>query len=176
MILNLLLNAAGAAGPGGRVEVRVEEDAEGAVLAVSDSGPGIPPEVLPRLFRPFFTTRKGGTGLGLAICARIVDLHGGRISAGNRGGPGSGPGPGSVSNYRPAEVVRRPSGAEEGEAACRGRCGGGSASPTNRACGRRGGGSASPTDTETQRPGNSCSGAGFIVRLPRRPPAAAGRP
>lgn len=64
-----------------RVEVvrRVESDREGVILSVSDTGPGIPDEVVDRMFNPFFTTRHSGTGLGLAIVHRIVDAHGGRI-------------------------------------------------------------------------------------------------
>ncbi len=119
VVLNLLLNAAEAAGPAGRVEVRVEGGPEGAVLSVADDGPGIPADVLPRLFRPFFTTRKGGTGLGLAISARIVDLHGGRISAGNRDGgrgaefvvrlpPRPPPAPPAPSGGRPREPAPHP--------------------------------------------------------------------
>ncbi len=50
-------------------------------LLVSDDGPGVPSEMLPKLFRPFFTTKKQGTGLGLAAAAKIVRAHGGAIDA-----------------------------------------------------------------------------------------------
>lgn len=52
-----------------------------ARVAVRDSGPGIPPEALARVFEPFFSTKARGTGLGLAIAKRTVDAHGGRITA-----------------------------------------------------------------------------------------------
>jgi two-component system sensor histidine kinase PilS (NtrC family) len=50
-----------------------------AVIEISDSGPGIPPEVLERIFEPFFTTKRDGTGLGLATVQRLVEQHGGSI-------------------------------------------------------------------------------------------------
>ncbi|MGE4055173.1 MAG: sensor histidine kinase, partial [Vicinamibacterales bacterium] len=54
-------------------------------IAIRDTGPGIPAEVLPRMFEPFYTTKEvgQGTGLGLAIAYGIVHDHGGRITAGN---------------------------------------------------------------------------------------------
>ena len=62
---------------------------ERVVLAVDDTGPGIPADVLERMFNPFFTTRQTGTGLGLAIVHRIVDAHGGHVSVANRAAGGS---------------------------------------------------------------------------------------
>lgn len=53
------------------------------VLSVRDSGSGVTPDVVKRMFNPFFTTRKAGTGLGLAIVHRIVDAHGGHVSVSN---------------------------------------------------------------------------------------------
>ena len=89
-LLNLVLNALDAAATGGRVWIRASETGDGAVaIAVEDDGPGIDTEVLPRIFDPFFTTKDSGTGLGLAIVHRIVELHGGRITAGNRGPRGA---------------------------------------------------------------------------------------
>lgn len=59
------------------------------VLSVTDSGPGIAPETLKRMFNPFFTTRRTGTGLGLAIVHRLVDAHGGHVAVSSRPGEGS---------------------------------------------------------------------------------------
>ncbi|MCS6799930.1 MAG: HAMP domain-containing histidine kinase [Myxococcota bacterium] len=92
LVLNLLLNAADAVRGRGHILVEVEPDERGdwIRLAVTDSGPGIAPEVMGSLFEPFVTTKPPGegTGLGLAVCHTIVERHGGRISA--RNVPGSG--------------------------------------------------------------------------------------
>jgi signal transduction histidine kinase len=81
VLVNLFVNAAKA---GARaVKVGAQATAEGLVLEVADDGPGIPPEVLPRLFEPFFTTAPPGqgTGLGLALCHATLERFGGSITA-----------------------------------------------------------------------------------------------
>ncbi len=87
VVMNLVRNAAEAAGPGGEVEVTLSEDKSSAQLRVADSGPGIAPDARARLFEPFFTTKAAGTGLGLAVAHAIVRAHGGSIEVGG-GTPG----------------------------------------------------------------------------------------
>ena len=84
-VRNLLENALRASAGGGRVTVRVErrETAE-ARIAVQDDGPGVRPELLGRIFDPYFSTHDTGTGLGLPIARRIAEEHGGAITARNR--------------------------------------------------------------------------------------------
>ena len=56
---------------------------------VADNGPGMPPEVLDRIFTPFFTMRKGGTGLGLALVQRVIQAHQGMVSVESTVGQGT---------------------------------------------------------------------------------------
>ena len=90
-LLNLARNAAEACAitaGGGRVVVRGEivHGEEGGVqrICVCDNGPGIPASVLPKLFRPFYTTKAKGTGLGLAVVQKIIVQHGGQVEVRNR--------------------------------------------------------------------------------------------
>jgi len=90
-LLNLARNAAEACAitaGGGRVIVRGDvlrgEATEFQRISVCDNGPGIPPNVLAKLFRPFFTTKAKGTGLGLAVVQKIIVQHGGQVAVRNR--------------------------------------------------------------------------------------------
>lgn len=90
-LLNLARNAAEACAitaGGGRVILRGDvvrgEGTEFQRISVCDNGPGIPPNVLPKLFRPFFTTKAKGTGLGLAVVQKIIVQHGGQVEVRNR--------------------------------------------------------------------------------------------
>ena len=95
---NILINAREAMSGGGAIEVRAENavfpnnlgDADPEVrISIQDNGPGIPPEVLRRIFDPYFTTKPGGTGLGLATAYAIVVKHGGHISVESTPGAGT---------------------------------------------------------------------------------------
>ncbi|HVO38525.1 MAG TPA: [Fe-Fe] hydrogenase large subunit C-terminal domain-containing protein [Spirochaetia bacterium] len=88
---NLLKNAVEAMPGGGLIRVTTEDGDEEFVVTISDTGPGIPEENLPKLFSPFFTTKKvgKGTGLGLSVCYGIVKMHGGAIQASNNAGGGA---------------------------------------------------------------------------------------
>lgn len=86
VFLNLLLNACEAMPGGGTVSVQVETEAGGGRrvrVLLADTGGGIPDELLPQVFNPFFTTKRHGTGLGLAIVNRIILNHSGGITAAN---------------------------------------------------------------------------------------------
>jgi two-component system, NtrC family, sensor histidine kinase HydH len=92
ILSNLIRNAVQAIrenGVGGRVTVRARRDALGVTLTVTDDGPGIPSEVLTRIFEPLFTTRSTGTGLGLAIARDLVAAHGGTITVSSTVGRGA---------------------------------------------------------------------------------------
>jgi signal transduction histidine kinase len=89
VLLNLVRNAEEAmAAAGGTLRVAARPDGADVLLEVSDTGPGIAAEDLPRVLEPYFTTKEGGTGLGLAIAERIVRENGGRLEV--RSAPGAG--------------------------------------------------------------------------------------
>ncbi len=84
VLLNLFLNAAEAMPQGGLIEVTARKGPDSIEISISDTGPGIPPDILPRLFQPRFSTKPRGSGLGLHIVKTIVQRYGGVVSAGNR--------------------------------------------------------------------------------------------
>jgi hypothetical protein len=86
VVLNLILNAIEAMGSveAGARELLIsteQSQANGTLVAVRDSGPGIDPECLERVFEAFYTTKSGGIGMGLSICRSIIEAHGGRLWA-----------------------------------------------------------------------------------------------
>jgi signal transduction histidine kinase len=91
--VNLVLNGLQAMGPSGTLTVRARtERRDGRAIArvdVIDTGPGIEPDVAPRMFQPFFTTKASGTGLGLAVVKSIVDAHRGELSVESHPGAGT---------------------------------------------------------------------------------------
>jgi signal transduction histidine kinase len=76
-LLNLLLNAMQAMPRGGLVRIEARREGQSAVVEVIDEGEGIPPELLPRIFDLYFTTKTTGSGIGLAMTYRILQMHGG---------------------------------------------------------------------------------------------------
>jgi signal transduction histidine kinase len=62
--------------------ISTEQDHRGVIVGVCDSGPGIDPTHLERVFEAFYTTKSSGVGMGLSICRSIIDAHGGRLWAG----------------------------------------------------------------------------------------------
>ncbi len=88
--INLILNAGGAMPEGGSLQVKTEIGPEQRILiSFSDTGNGIPPENLEKIFEPFYTTKSKGTGLGLAITRQIVEMHHGEISLESAPGKGT---------------------------------------------------------------------------------------
>ncbi len=86
VVLNLLVNAAEVMKGNGELRIITSYSADDheCLLEISDSGPGIPKELIGRIFEPFFSTKRSTHGLGLAVCWTIVDRHGGRMEVSNR--------------------------------------------------------------------------------------------
>jgi signal transduction histidine kinase len=98
---NLVRNAVEATPRGGRVDLLARRAEGGHVVEVRDTGRGIEPDHLPRIFDLYFTTKADGTGVGLAVTQQIVTAHGGTIEVDSRPGAGT------------TMTVRLPAGGEE---------------------------------------------------------------
>lgn len=89
-LLNLYINAIQAMEEGGKLEVSIDTTSKGdARIQVADNGPGLPTDVLKRVFDPYYTTKSRGAGLGLAIVQKIVEAHGGGVEASSAPGKGA---------------------------------------------------------------------------------------
>lgn len=88
VLINLIENAMQASSTA-KIMLRTFHSPNEIAIAVEDTGPGITPEHLSRIFEPYFSTKKSGIGLGLAIVKRIIEEHGGTISVSSEIGRGS---------------------------------------------------------------------------------------
>jgi len=86
---NLIRNALEAMPDGGVLNIEAERRGDDVIIKVSDTGAGIKDEDLPKLFKPFHTTKPKGIGLGLAYCKRTVEAHGGTITIESKEGEGA---------------------------------------------------------------------------------------
>lgn len=90
VIANLVINAAQALPPGGKILIAVRQDAEKTVLSVTDNGPGIPTPLTSLIFDPHFTTKSNGNGLGLSSCRDVIErCHQGRLTCLSSEGTGT---------------------------------------------------------------------------------------
>jgi signal transduction histidine kinase len=91
-VLNLMINAVQAMTDhkaGGELLLSVTQDHAQAVITITDTGPGISPEALDKIFQAYYSTKRGGTGLGLAMARRIADEHGGSLTVQSELGKGT---------------------------------------------------------------------------------------
>jgi PAS domain S-box-containing protein len=89
VLTNLIVNAVQAMPEGGKLTIAGSRGDESLAVAVQDTGAGIPPASLEKIFNPFFTTKAQGQGLGLAVCKRLMDSQGGTIEVSSEVGKGS---------------------------------------------------------------------------------------
>jgi signal transduction histidine kinase len=88
-LTNLVLNAVQAMPSGGTLGIGLDADDSWLIITISDTGPGISPDMQRRIFEPFFTTKARGTGLGLAVARRVIEEHGGTIEVSSELGQGT---------------------------------------------------------------------------------------
>jgi signal transduction histidine kinase len=86
-LLNLMLNGMQAMAEGGRLTINLRREHQLAVVEVTDEGEGIAPDVLPRIFELYFTTKAKGSGIGLAMTYRILQMHGGALDVRSNANP-----------------------------------------------------------------------------------------
>jgi signal transduction histidine kinase len=89
VFVNLFLNAKDAMAPGGQLRIHTASNEKFLAVQIADTGKGIPPEHLEKIYDPFFTTKTDGIGLGLAVVARIVEQHQAQIAAESKVGQGT---------------------------------------------------------------------------------------
>jgi signal transduction histidine kinase len=89
VLVNIILNSLDSMPGGGTVNLKVQATPQEVSVEITDSGPGIPRDVMSRLFQPFVSTKETGLGLGLVISRRIIEEHGGTIEAANAIGGGA---------------------------------------------------------------------------------------
>lgn len=89
VVSNIVVNSIQSISRQGEIKIRGELENKFARIEIQDNGCGIKPEILPKIFSPFFSTKERGTGLGLALCAKIVEAHGGQIKAESTVGKGT---------------------------------------------------------------------------------------
>lgn len=86
---NILTNSIQSIEKHGKITIFAELENKYVRIDITDNGCGIPPEILPKIFSPFFTTKEKGTGLGLALCVKIIEAHEGQIKVFSRVGEGT---------------------------------------------------------------------------------------
>jgi two-component system sensor histidine kinase HydH len=89
VLANLTLNAVRAVPKGGRLTITGSKEGQFLIVAVQDTGVGIAPGNLGKIFTPFFMTKSKGQGLGLPVCSRLIEAHGGTINLATEVGKGS---------------------------------------------------------------------------------------
>lgn len=83
-VCNILINACEVSEPGKKIFIKTGCNDKFGWLDITDQGPGIPKKDLKKIFRPFYTTKKGGTGLGLSIAQKIIEAHNGRVEVSSK--------------------------------------------------------------------------------------------
>ena len=89
VLTNLILNAVQAMPNGSKLTITGSKNEKSLTVAVHDTGVGVAPENLGKVFNPFFTTKAKGQGLGLAVCKRLVEAQGGTVNVSSETGKGS---------------------------------------------------------------------------------------